>query len=258
MTRKILAGVLSLIVVASLTSCGKSSKEDNTVASEDSSVTDMKTDDEKKDDSESSTQDISDVDESKIESESSAGEEVGENTGYELTYAVPGTEITYERASIFEENSHVEENHALHEYGQFDDDHMEFFTITDMCTEYNELTVNADDPDSWFDSIKDEFAGNIQKGATNFYTDGNLVINSKELVKVNERTFVKFDITLNDTNTGNNITALGYLTVVKNANIEYYQNGNTIGFMITAFADTADKAFMDEALNHAAETLVVK
>ncbi len=252
MTRKILAVVLSLTAVASLTSCGKSSKEDNTIASEDSSVTDIK-----KDDSESSAQDKSTADESEIESESSAGAGVGENTGYVITDAVPGTDMTVERPAVFEDNYWITTNHFLREYTAANDNNLRFHIITNMCDEYNELTVDACNPDSWFKSIQDQLAESIDS-IFYFEADGDPIVNSQELVEVNGRTFVKFDITSHDKDTDKDVVIAGYITVVQDANIEDYENGNTVGFMITTFADTADKAFIDEALNHAAETLVVK
>lgn len=257
MIKRILAGALSLTMALSFASCGDSKDEEKNSASDSSSAAAV-TEPTEESEAESSGEDISVGDSSESETADSAdGETDAAESEYTLTYAVPATEMTYERPSYYEYDFHASKD--LHEYSAPDDDNTDFYTITDMCSEDNGLEVNADDPDSWFESIKDQFATNINKKiiSDDFYSDGGLVLNSEEQVEINGRIFIKFDITVPNTLSDQDMTALGYLTVIKDENIEGYENGNTVGFLITDYNGTADKAMMEEYLQHAAETLVV-
>lgn len=248
MTKKILAGILSFAMVLSLAACGESGDTSNDVsATEGSSVAeDVKNDSETENSSETET--------------SEAG------TGYEVTYIHTGEEITCERPSIFENNWRYSTYKALHQYEQVDNGDMCFYVI-DQINEWNNLDnksdINPDDPNSWFDTIKDTFAEDIQSGTNrnSFFSDGDFVLNSQEQVEVNGRTFVKFDLTVHPhteaSETDKDLTALGYLTFIKSENIEGYENGDLAGFMITDFADTADKTLIEEYLQHAVETFSV-
>lgn len=248
MTKKILAGILSFVMVLSLAACGESGDTSGDVSvTEGSSVSD----------------DVKNASETENNSETEA-EETG--TGYEVTTIHTGEEITCERPSIFEDNWRYSTYMALHQYEQIDDGDMCFYVI-DQINEWNTLDsksdINADDPNSWFDTIKDTFAEDLQSGTNrnSFFSDGSFVLNSQEQVEVNGRIFVKFDLTVNPhaaaSDTDRDLTALGYLTFIKDENIEGYENGDLAGFMITDFADTADKTLIEEYLQHAAETFSV-
>ena len=133
-----------------------------------------------------------------------------------------------------------------------------FLTVNKLCDEYNNLTIDADKPEEWLDTVHDQMAKDLSNGYTYTMVNPALDISENEIQEINGRTFVRFVGSFYDDKHKNDVDCVGYLTVVKgDPNLSEYKEDNTAGFIV---AQTHDKANIDELdayAREAAETMAV-
>ena len=133
-----------------------------------------------------------------------------------------------------------------------------FLTVGKLCDEYNNLTIDADKPEEWLDTVHDQMAEDLSNGYNYVMVDPALNISESEIQEINGRTFVRFVGTFFDDNYDKDVDLVGYLTVVKgDPNLSSYKEDNTAGFIVAQYHDKANIDELDAYAREAAETMAV-
>ena len=235
-TAKIMAGIIAMTMVMGLSSCGESSESstaENTSSSSTSSA-------------ESQAETTSQQNES--EEESSAVEED------EYQYGVISIDVHFKFSKHFDFD--------CRSYNRIStmcnlDDEMYFGTISKLCNEYNNLTIDADKPEEWLDTVQDRIAEELS-GAGWTLVNPAINIESQEIQEINGRTFVRFVGSFHDDDEDRDVTMVGYLTVVDgDPNLSEYKEDNTAGFLVAQHSEVADIDVLDGYAREAAESMTV-
>ena len=235
-TTKIIAAVMAMTMTMGLCACGDSADSGTTDSkSTKSTVAQDKTNEDDKD--------------SKSEETSSAVEEV------DYQYGVIAIDVHYRFSKHFDMDWKVYS--TIDPISSYDDDSC-FLSVGQLCDEYNNLTIDADKPEEWLDTVHDQIAKDLSNGYTYTMVNPALDISENEIQEINGRTFVRFVGSFYDDKHKNDVDCVGYLTVVKgDPNLSEYKEDNTAGFIV---AQTHDKANIDELdayAREAAETMAV-
>lgn len=133
-----------------------------------------------------------------------------------------------------------------------------FLTVSQLCNEDNGLTVDADKPENWLDTVHDEIAKKLSNGYNYVMVKPALDISENSIVEVNGRKFVRFVGSFYDDGKKSDVDLVGYLTVIKGSD-EYseYKTDNTAGFIAAQYHDKADINQLEGYVKKAAETMEV-
>ena len=133
-----------------------------------------------------------------------------------------------------------------------------FLTVNKLCDEYNNLTIDADKPEEWLDTVHDQMAKDLSNGYNYVMVNPALDISESEIQEINGRTFVRFVGSFFDDNEDKDVDLVGYLTVVKgDPNLSEYKEDNTAGFIVSQYHDKANIDELDAYAREAAETMAV-
>ena len=235
-TTKIIAAVMATTMTMGLCACGDSADSGTTDSkSTKSTVAQDKTNEDDKD--------------SKSEETSSAVEEV------DYQYGVIAIDVHYRFSKHFDMDWKVYS--TIDPISSYDDDSC-FLSVGQLCDEYNNLTIDADKPEEWLDTVHDQMAKDLSNGYNYVMVNPALDISESEIQEINGRTFVRFVGSFFDDNEDKDVDLVGYLTVVKgDPNLSEYKEDNTAGFIVAQYHDKANIDELDAYAREAAETMAV-